>query len=87
MDIAGRLADKVDRVRSRFSARVSTCSSVDPTVLRHCDVALKVLHGIIRRLTGSVLFRVHQLTTQVLWAGPSLNEAPVYTLGCTPCRL
>lgn len=66
VDVARRLADKVDRVRARFDAKVASCSPVDPAVLRHCDVALKVLHGVIRRLTGSILHRVHLLTSQVI---------------------
>jgi hypothetical protein len=65
VEIATKLKAKIESVASRFAARCKKCGPVDVLQLRYCDVAFKLLYGIIRRVSGSVLFRMQELLRQV----------------------
>jgi hypothetical protein len=67
MEFAAQLQSKVQRVKQRFQLKCGDRASgcMDSRCVRHCDVAFKLLHGLIRRISGTVFFRLQQLWPQV----------------------
>ena len=58
--IAVELQRKVNNAARRFDAACGQHGPISMGLLSLCDVALKVLHGLLRRVSGSVLYRLQQ---------------------------